>query len=80
MNFHEFFLKNKVVIHNGPGFHDIMKSELLIKNWLLLNTLRNLLIIKEKLLSIFVETFLLDHNFLPKSIQWYIDVVDRLTG
>ena len=78
------FFKNKVVIHNGLGnfFHDIIKSELLIKNWLLLNTLEKPINNKGK---IAVHIRRGDFNKYNESqfssqipTQWYIDVVDRL--
>jgi hypothetical protein len=79
-----FFLKNKVVIHSGLGnfFHDINKSELLIKNWLLLNTLEKPINNTGK---IAVHIRRGDFNKNNESqfshqipTQWYIDVVDRL--
>ena len=52
-----FFFKNKVVIHNGLGnfFHDINKSELLIKNWLLSNTLEKPINNKGKIILIICQ-------------------------
>ena len=79
-----FFLKNKVVIHNGLGdfFHDINKSQFLIKNWLLLNTLEKPINNTGK---IAVHIRRGDFNKANKSdlsfqipTQWYLDTVDRL--
>ncbi len=81
-----FFLKNKVVIHNGLGdfFHDINKSQFLIKNWLLLNTLEKPINNTGK---IAVHIRRGDFNKANKSdlsfqipTQWYLDTVDRLVS
>jgi len=79
-----FFLKNKVVIHNGLGnfFHDINKSELLIKNWLLSNTLEKPVNNKGKI-AVHIRRGDFNKNNLSQfshqiPTQWYIDVVDRL--
>ena len=78
------FFKNKVVLHNGLGnfFHDIKKSDLLIKNWLLLNSLEKPFNNRGK---IAVHIRRGDFNKLNVSqfssqipTQWYLDVVDRL--
>ena len=85
MNFlRVFFLKNKVVIHNGLGdfFYDINKSELLIKNWLLLNTLEKPINNTGKIAIHIRRGDFNKHNKSQFShqipTQWYIEVVDRL--
>ena len=78
------FSKNKVVIYKGLGnfFHDIKKSDLLIKNWLFLNTLEKPI---NNMGKIAVHIRRGDFNKQNESqfshqipTQWYIDVVDRL--